>query len=185
MCIRDRAKADVQLRFNGGIRIDEDTEDMMNALASLVKLKLYEELREKRGGVYGVRVSGFATEIPYEWYRQSIEFTCDPSNVETLIKATMDVIEKIKDEGVAQTDVVKIQEAMLKRAEEALQNNGMWASRIKESYKYKRDLKKVLYDMSFIENLSARDLQKWARKYLTEKQFSRFVLLPEGSKDLN
>lgn len=97
----------------------------------------------------------------------------------------MDVIEKIKDEGVAQTDVVKIQEAMLKRAEEALQNNGMWASRIKESYKYKRDLKKVLYDMSFIENLSARDLQKWARKYLTEKQFSRFVLLPEGSKDLN
>lgn len=48
------AKADVQLRFNGGIRIDEDTEDMMNALASLVKLKLYEELREKRGGVYGV-----------------------------------------------------------------------------------------------------------------------------------
>lgn len=55
-----------------------------------------------------------------------------PSNVETLIKATMDVIEKIKDEGVAQTDVVKIQEAMLKRAEEALQNNGMWASRIKK-----------------------------------------------------
>lgn len=172
-------KADVHIRYNGAAEFSVKEKKVIRALASLVKLNLYDELREKRGGVYGVRVGGFATDVPYEWYRLSIEFSSAPENVDDLVAAIHKEINKIKEEGVAEEDLNKVKEAIRLNAKEGLDYNSYWISRLKESYEYDLEPEKILDYNGFADELTAKKLQDAANKYLKKENYSQFILLPE------
>lgn len=172
-------KGDVQLRFNGKTDFSIKEQKIINALASLVKLKLYEELREKMGEVYGIRVAGYITDVPYEWYRLSVEFSCSPENVDELIKAVHAEIETIKTRGVEEADLTKIKEAIRLNAKEGLDYNSYWVSKLKESYEFNLDPANILDYNSFADELTGEDLQNAAIKFLKKDAYSQFILLPE------
>jgi len=172
-------KADVHLRFSGASDFSLEEKRLISSLGSLLRLKLYEELREKRGGVYGVRVSGFANDIPYEWYRLSIEFTSSPDNVHELVEAVHTEIDKIKTEGVSKEDFKKITEAIRLSSKQGLEYNSYWVSRLKEAYEYNLNLEEILDFNKYADELSREKLQQVAIKYLNKDFYSQFILLPE------
>ena len=172
-------KAEVVLHFTGEIDFDLEKKELLSALASVVKLRLYDELREKRGGVYGVRVQGFTTEAPYEWYRLGIEFTGDPAKVEELIAATLDQIELLKKDGVTEEEVQKVKEALRLNVKEGLTYNNYWVGKLKEAIKYGKDPEDILNYEEKINRITAKDLQKTARKYFNPDNFAQFILYPE------
>lgn len=172
-------KAEVHLRYTGKFDFSTRKRDLLSALTHVIRLRLYEELRENRGGVYGVRVASFATDIPYKWYRQSIDFTTAPDDVEDLIKAVHVELEKIRKEGVTQEDLNKVKEALRLRGKEGLDYNSYWSMKLKEAYKYNLDPSKIPDFNSFADELSSKELQELAKEYLIEDNYSQFILLPE------
>ncbi len=177
--INSEEKSMVVLHFNGELEHTPFEKSVLDALAAVLKLRLYDEVREKMGGVYGVGVSGFTTNVPYEWFRVGIEFTCAPADVDKIISVVLEEIEKLKQEGVMESDVLKVTEAMRVSARAGLNNNDYWMSRIKEAMKYGLEWDSILKAEEDIDRIDAALLQSAARKYLSGKNYARFVLYPK------
>ncbi|MFI8379413.1 M16 family metallopeptidase [Leeuwenhoekiella sp. NPDC079379] len=172
-------KAQVAMRYTGTLDYSPEKLKKLNLLAKVLKIRLTEELREEMGGVYGVRVSGFTTDRPYDWYRMDIRFTCAPENVEVLKDKVFEEIAAIKKNGVSQENVDKIKEAELSNTEEFLNYDSFWIAKIKEAYELGRDYDSFL---NYKEDISAIDSDYFkdaAKIYFDETNYAEFVLLPE------
>lgn len=172
-------KSQVVMNFTGDLDYTLEKKEQLNLLAKLLKIKLTEELRENMSGVYGVRVSGFGSDRPNDWYRMSIEFTCAPENVEKLTAGVFSEIEKIKLQGASEKDIHKLKEAELSHTKTRLTSNGYWVSKIKEAYEFDLDYNDIPNYETQINRMSSRDFQDAANIYFNSNNYAEFVLLPE------
>ncbi len=175
--IDDKSKVD--MRFTGTLDFSPDKRKKLSLLAKLLKIKLTEEMREKMSGVYGVQVSGFATDRPYSWYRMNVRFTCAPENVDKLTKKVFEEIEKIKINGASQVDLEKIKEAELTNAKEGLKYNIYWISKLQNAYEYGWNPEKILDYEAEINKLTSKDFKEAANTYFDTNNYAEFILMPE------
>ena len=174
-------KSQVDMRFTGTFNFSLEEKEKISLLAKVLKIKLTEELREKMAGVYGVKVSGFASDIPYQWFRLNIRFSCDPENIEKLKAKVFEEIEKIKKHGPSQEDVNKIKEAELANAKEFLEVNSFWLYKLKTAYEYDLNPESILDFESKINKLNSKMFKDAANNYFDMKDYAEFILLPEES----
>ncbi len=172
-------KSKVDMRFTGTLDFSIDKKRNINLLAKALKIKLTEELREKMAGVYGVKVSGFATDKPYDWYRLNIRFTCAPENVEKLTKKVFEEIDNIKNNGISEIDLKKIKEAELSNAKDGLKYNEYWIYKLKTAIEYDLDIDEIVNYKSKINKLSSKDFKDAANTYFNTKNYAEFILIPE------
>lgn len=172
-------KSVVDMRFTGTLNYSEENKEKIGLLGKLLKIKLTEELREKMSGVYGVKVSGFATDKPYEWYRMNVNFSCAPKNVEKLIEKVFEEINKIKQNGASQEDINKIKEAELANTKEYLEINSYWTYKLKELYESGLNFESILDYRSSIDKLNSKTFQDAAKTYFDENNYAEFILIPE------
>lgn len=175
-------KSTVDLRFTGAIDFSLEEKEHLSLLAKLLKIKLTEELREKMSGVYGVRVSSFASKIPYQWYRIAVRFTCDPENVDKLIAKTLEEINNIKNHGASEINIAKIKQAELANYEQFLENNNFWSSKLKTSHEYDLDLESILEQNEVIEEINSEMFKATAKKYFKDANYAEFILMAEKAK---
>ena len=175
-------KSQVDIRFTGPLDFSLEEKNKISLLGKLLKIKLTEEMREKMAGVYGVRVSGFASDKPYDWYRMNVRFTCDPENVEKLIAKVLEEIEKIKAEGATKKDINKIKEAELANAKEYLEINSYWIHKLKEAQEYGLKPESILDYETSINKIDSKMFLDAANKYFNNKNYAEFILMPESSK---
>ncbi|MFY0713293.1 insulinase family protein [Seonamhaeicola sp. NFXS20] len=176
-------KSKVDMRFIGMLNFSLEEKKKLTLLAKLLKIKLTEEMREKMSGVYGVQVSGYASDAPYQWYRMNVRFTCDPDNVEKLIAKVLEEIEKIKTNGANKKDLNKIKEAELANAKEYLEINGYWLFKLKDIYKYNLKPESILQYEKPINNIDSNMFKEAANTYFNMNNYAEFILLPENIED--
>lgn len=172
-------KSKVDMRFVGSFKFSLEEKKKLSLLGKLLKIKLTEEMREKMAGVYGVQVSGYASEIPYNWYRMNVRFTCDPNNVDKLTKKVLEEIEKIKKNGALSEDLTKIKEAELANAKDAMEYNGYWIFKLKEVYKYGLDYESILDYETGINKIDSNMFKEAANTYFNMSNYAEFILFPE------
>ncbi|MDD7888091.1 pitrilysin family protein [Flavivirga sp. 57AJ16] len=173
-------KSKVVMNFTGELDYSPEKRKELMLLAKLLKIKLTEELREKMAGVYGVRVSGFASDRPYHWYRMSVEFTCAPENVEKLIEKVLEEIEKIKAKGALKADLNKIKEAELANTRDQLKLNGYWVSKLKTAHEFGLGYDAILDYETGINKMTSEDFQKFANTYFNMDNYVELILIPEN-----
>src|SRR6185312_11620824 len=98
-------KSTVELVFSGDYDYDDANNLQMDALEAILQIKLDERLREQESGVYSPGVRAAYKKIPNGRYSFTISFACAPANVDKLISATMDDIEKFKAQEARSTQV--------------------------------------------------------------------------------
>lgn len=172
-------KSQVSMIYTDATTYDNDEAYYMSSLGELLTNKLIEILREEKGGVYGVGANGSLGQIPYSSYTFRISFPCSPENVDDLISATKEEIEKIKKEGVSEEDLNKIKETQLRGHKENLERNNYWISTLYSSYYNDLPLDRIKEYKSRVEALTSENIQKVANKYLTEDNYIELVLKPE------
>lgn len=172
-------KASVDIRFIGKLDFSLQKKEDISLLAKILKIKLTEELREKMSGVYGVRVSGFASDKPYDWYRLNIQFTCDPDNVEKLIKKVNEEIVNLKTKGPSEIDISKIKKAELENQKTYLESNGYWASKLKSALEYNLKFNEIPNHKIYIEKLNTTHFKNVANTFFNYNNYAEFILLPE------
>ena len=141
--------------------------------------RLIDLIREEKSGVYGVGANGYISERPYENYTFSISFPCGPENVAELKKAVYEEIELIKKEGLTEEDLNEIKEAQKIDRKESLKENRYWLNQLSAYYSYDRDLTDFFEYEKQVEDLTTKDLQEAAKKYLVEDNLIEIVLMPE------
>ncbi len=172
-------KSMVSLTFTGELDYDREEAFELDALIQAFNIKLIEEIREKRSGVYGISARGSATKYPYEHYTISVGFPCAPENVDTLTQAVYDEIRKLQANGPTEADLRKVKETLRRDMETKLKENNYWLSTLEEAYFNGEDLNEIVDYEAAINDLSVTELKAMANKYFDLDQAIEVVLYPE------
>ncbi len=159
----------VNILFTGETEYDEDEDYYMESLAEILSIKLIEQLREEKGGVYGAGARGGLSKLPYGNYRFTIGFPCSPANAQTLADAALAELKKIATNGPTAEDLSKIKENQLLEHKENLKKNGYWMNNLYSSAFNNLDPYSILKTEQRVNALSAEDIKNVAKKYLSKK----------------
>jgi zinc protease len=172
-------KSQVRLVFTGPADFSRKAVHEMRSLSEVLSMRLREILREDLGGTYGVGVSGNVNSRPSPGYSMTISFGCAPENVESLIAAVFEEIERFKSEGVDKSYLEKVREQQTRKRETDLKENGFWVGAIKNYLTQGWELEQILELGSLIEQLNSDRLQAAAQRYLNEERYVLGILFPE------
>ena len=171
-------KSTVSIMYYGDADYTPKEASAMKALGEVLTIKLVEELRENESGVYGVGARGSMNKVPYGSYNFTINFPCGPENAEKLIASTMKELQKIIDNGPEAKDVTKFKEAELLEYKKNSKENKFWLNNFTESFINGKSPDEVLQTEEKINQITAKDIQTVAKKYLTKDKVIG-ILMPE------
>ncbi|WP_316750011.1 M16 family metallopeptidase [Pedobacter gandavensis] len=172
-------KAAVELYIHGDYDYTPENNVQLEALNEALKIKILERLREKESGVYSPKVSLSTSKHPKAHYYFTISFSCAPANVDKLIAASLDEVNKIKQSGASTDDLAKFKSEEQRQMELSLRNNGFWLGYLAGAVKNGEPLDLVLQQPKLMEQVTVESTKASANKYLNENNYLRFVLLPQ------
>ena len=173
------SKSRVHIQFLGEAGWSRQSQHDLTSLARVLSIRLREVLREDMGGTYGVRVQSRLRRRPTESYTFTISFGCAPENVDELVKAALDEIGKIREQGVDDEILVKVREGQVRSREVSLKRNGFWLNRLAGHYRYGTDPRLILDYQPLVESVTSDRMRDTLRKYLNPERYVMGVLNPE------
>ncbi len=174
-------KSEARIVFTGESGSSRIERHRVSSLASLMRLRLHETLREEMGGTYDVGVDGLVERRPRERYVFDIGFGCAPEAAEGLVAAIFSEIGKVKEAGATDLEVEKIKEGQLRQRETDLEENGFWLAALGSYLRFGEDPRLILDFDALVGDVSSESLRDSARRYLRSDRYVQGILLPEGS----
>lgn len=178
-------KTFVDVTFHGDIKWSPEKMFLIKSLSKVINIKLRESLREDIGGVYGVRVNGYAMNEPKEKYRFYFRFNAEPNKAQELLNTAYTVIEKIKTEGPDAEVMQKIKETQKQARIKNLRENEYWLKQISSIIQDNLEFSEMSLEIlnKRIDNLTAADIKNAAIKYLSkDKNLIEIMMYPENYK---
>ena len=172
-------KSVVLLRWNMPFEYNRLNRNEMNALNKLVSIRLREVLREDKSGVYGVSFNSSPQHFPNQKLEQSVYFSCNPANVESLIEAAMGVLKEVRTKGCDEKNLLKIKETFIRERETYMRENQFWLNVIMYSFQNGEEVDDLKNYNAWVESLKTTDFLAFATKYLQDTNFAKFILVPE------
>jgi zinc protease len=172
-------KSMVTIYFTAAADFDSKDKYLLESLGDVLSIKLIENLREEKSGVYGVGARGSMSKLPSGKYRFSIGFPCGPENVDNLIEAAMTEVEKLKTDGPTQEDVDKTKETQRLDYKENLEQNRYWLRALESAWVNQTKAENILKKQEMIDALDIESLKATANKFLKEDAKIQVVLMPE------
>lgn len=175
-------RSTVQLMWTGESDYTRKNRFEMRALANLLNITLRENLREDKGGVYGVGIWPESVHFPKGTFKYTCSFSCAPDNVTKLVDAVKEEINKVKVNGCNDLNLGKIKETFIKERETHLKDNNFWLGLISHSDFHKEAIKEINEYTNWINSLKSDDFKKFAKQYFNDNEYKQFVLNPEKTK---
>ena len=174
-------QSNVRLSFAGEMKeYSAKDEVALEALAGLLRFKLIEKLREEKGGVYSAGAYTNVNKYPIPNYKVMITFPCAPENVDDLIAASIEEVEKLRNGDIERSDLDKYKEAEKRKNEVEQTQNKYWLSTLQSIYYYEETPESIEKNKAILKDLTVEDVKKAANKYLDTKAYIKAVLLPEA-----
>ncbi len=174
-------KSYVDITYHGTIDWNDQNRYQLTSMIDLLRIKLREALREDKGGVYGVSVTGGSVKEPVPNYTMTISFNCDPPRTEELIKAAQDVLANAKSIGADVKDIQKVTEIQRQTKIKQLKENGYWMGQLQGVYQYKIDPSNILIESleEKIKTLTPDSLKGSLNRYVNEQSKITITMQPE------
>jgi len=173
-------KSLIRMFWNGEAKYSQEEHFKIQALVEIINIKIIETLREDLSGIYGGGMYGTLNKFPYGNYSFGVTLPCGPENVEKLIAAALQEIEKVKSNGPTEADLNKVKETWKQQYLVNVKDNSFWARHLLQSEELGSDPERVLSYEKRLEALSPEDVQEIAKKYLDTNNYVQFVLNPEN-----
>jgi len=173
-------KASVRIDYHGDDSWSWDKERDVYILGQVLANDLREDLREVKGGVYGVGASGAVSRSPHQERTFSIAFGCDPTRVDELIKAVQDDIAKLAKDGSIEDHIDKTKQIYTRGRETELRQNRFWAQRLVTAYRYKDDPNDIPDTSKMLARMTSANIKAAAQHFLTgSKDVYQAVRVPQ------
>jgi zinc protease len=167
-----------QLVFTGPMPYTRENRYALRALSDMLELRLQEVLREDMGGTYGVQVVGSAANRPEASYQLNIAFGAAPEQLDPLVAALFQEVERLKTEGPADADLGRVREIQRRERETSLRQNGYWLGQISGYARENLDFADFVRYEELVEGLNAELIRQAARMLLRTDNYVRVSLFP-------
>lgn len=178
-------KSMVAMIFTGPFDWTYENRYAANSLEELLTIRLREEIREEKGGTYGVGVNMGLDQFPVPDYTLSISFGTKPDRVKELIGTLKDVLEDVRNNPASEENINKIKEIQRRERETNLKENGWWLGILRSEVLNNAPLNEWQRYDAMIDALDADMLHEAAKKYINMDNYVQVVLYPdkEASSD--
>ena len=169
-------KSTVRLVFSGQFEYNQANNLQLNALGEILQIKLIERLREQESSVYAPTAGAFYLNYPTGRYSVTVQFTCGEANVDKLIAATMDEINKIKQNGALPADIEKFKSEEERSTQVKLKENGFWLEHLASTARNHEDPDYIRDFIKTLDNVTVESTKACANKYLAGDNLIKLIL---------
>ena len=167
----------VALVFHGPIEYTLENEHRLQSLQMVLNMRLREELRETRSGIYSASVQAGAQRDPRPQYTISVYFDCAPERVHELSDALFAEIDKIKKDAPIESYLRRVQEQQRQMHRLRLETNGYWLAVLQRAYQSGDSIQEVLDYEKLVDALEPNDIRSAANTWLGDR-YIRVFLMP-------
>jgi zinc protease len=151
----------------------------MQVLMNILSIQLREKMREDESEIYTLQASSEQSLYPQPKYSVTFRWGCDPKNTDKLTKIVFDYIKDMQKNGPDKVNLDKVKENLCRERETNIKKNEFWLGRLDNLYEYNVALYNLDDYKKMVNDITAKDIQDIANKYLTANHYVRVVLKPE------
>jgi zinc protease len=175
-------KSTVYYSLYKDVKYNLKTQVYVKAIGDLLSKRYLETIREEEGGSYGVGVRPTVSKIEYEHATISMNFDCDPEKRARLTEIMKQEIVDMVKKGVKEDDLNEIKKNYIKSREEAIDQNRFWLKELRGSLLNQEPVISTDDYEQLINKMTARGIQKYARKLFKGYDSIEVVMTPASEK---
>jgi len=162
--------------------LDELEMHRARAAASILEMRLRDQLREELGGTYSVGV-GYSNTQPQTGYGTiSVQFGSAPDTVDKLVSVVLEETGKLRASGPSPDEVKKTQEIERRELETAMRQNAYWLNSLQTVHLLGWDPKRINARLERTASLTPENIHAAFKKYFPAERYTVVTLLPEESR---
>jgi zinc protease len=172
-------KATVSVNFNAKMEYSPEQNMLLSVLRDILNLRYIEEIREKEGGTYGVRVSTNYSKFPKAEKSLSLMFDTDPEKAQHLKSIIYREIDKIAANGPTAEDLDKAVKNLLKNREQAKLHNSYWLQALTGFYTYSINIAAPENYETILEKMTIPQVQKFVQSFTSKADVVDIIFKPK------
>ncbi len=165
---QETQKATVIVNFDTKMDFTPEQNLLLSVFRDILNFRYTEEIREKEGGTYGVRVSTNSEKFPKAEKSLNLMFDTDPEKAQHLKSIVYEEIEKIAQNGPTAEDLDKAVKNLLKNREQSKLHNNYWMQALNTFYTYSYNPAADENYENILQKMTIADVQQFV-KSLTSK----------------
>lgn len=171
-------KATVSINFNADMEYNPEQNLLFSVFRDILNLRYTEEIREKEGGTYGVRVSTSSSKFPKEEKSLSLTFDTDPEKAQHLKSIVYSEIDKIAANGPTSEDLDKAVKNIQKNREQSKLHNNYWLQALNTFYEYSVNTDAPENFEQILEKMTTNQVQQLVKSFLEKADVVDIIFKP-------
>ncbi|MCC7054561.1 MAG: insulinase family protein [Gemmatimonadaceae bacterium] len=167
------------LVMSGAGAWSREESETFTALGELLETRLLDRLREALGATYSVSVNAVSARRPREEWQLLVDFGSAPAQADTLFAIVRQELDSLRRVAPSAAEVDRVKEQRRRQLELAHRQNSYWLETLRDRLEHGEDPGSLFAAEPIVAALTPERLAAAARRYLTEQNRARFVLLPE------
>ena len=173
-------KATVVINFDAKMPYSPEQNLLLNIFRNILTLRYTDEIREKEGGTYGVRVSASSDKFPKEEKSLQLMFDTDPDKAEYLKSIIYHEINKIADNGPSAEDLDKAIKNLQKDREQSKSHNAYWLNALTTYYDYGYNPASPENFEKILSEMTAAQVQEFAKSLVAKSDVIDVLFTPKA-----
>jgi zinc protease len=175
-------KSEVAIVFSGPFEYDDPHRLALQTMTRVLESRLFDTIRQELGGTYSITADPSIAKFPRPQYVVRIDWTCDPTQTDALVRRVFDEIASLKATRLSATQMALIRESLLRDFERNSQDNGYFLNEIARRYEYGEtaNLADIANLPDRIKMLTGAQIYEAAQSYLDTDRYVKVILMPEG-----
>jgi zinc protease len=155
---------------------------VLTLAAAILNRRLYQEIREQRGLVYGISCNTSFNDAVDDMGRFDVRFTADPEKVYGVARLARETVERLAHEGPTEEEVDIARRQLTITIEESLQQPGSWADRLSNVRHKPVHIEEIRSFRKDYASLKAADVSKVMRRYIIDERRVQVVSIGATTK---
>jgi len=172
-------KSTVVVNYMAEMSYSPEQNMLLSVFRDILNLRYIEEIREKEGGTYGVRVSANSTKYPKSDKSLNMTFDTDPEKAAQMKSIIYREIEKIAQNGPTTEDLSKTVESILKNREQSKLHNNYWLQALNNWYFYEINTAAPENFETILNKMTTADVQKFVQSFLAKADLVDIIFKPK------
>lgn len=163
-----QARGTVILSYNKEMAFEHKSAFCSLIYCEILKMRLFEVIREKMGGTYDVSVQNHVSRVPREEVNVNVQFQCDPTRLDILHDLTLKEIQNLLENGVRKSDFVKVVSALQKQMNISVKDNDYWMNCLEQYIQFGDNLDTPGMTTKLVASLTMEDINAWMKAYFSD-----------------
>jgi zinc protease len=177
-------KSEVSIVFSGPLEGGASSELALRTATLFLQARLSEAIREQLGATYAIAAESEASRYPRPEYRVTVNWTCDPAQVESLVQRVFQEVAAVRSTPLTEDQMVRARDFLKRELDRASQDNAYLLNQLLRRYEsgepQSRDV--VSEQTADINALTGAAVTQAAIRYLDPARYVRVTLMPDRAQ---